>query len=110
MKSKKYKEFFEYFIEFWLIFFKDGMLNYAYLSVEQRSNSYIENYIRIIKLKLSKFLYGKNNCIIIWPLFHHFIKSEENENRNEIIEYENEILSKKPVKKVINIKKNNISS
>ena len=29
-----------------------------------RSNSYIEIYNRIIKLKLSKYLYGKNHCRI----------------------------------------------
>ena len=83
----------------------EWMLNSIYLSVEQRSNIYIENYNCIIKLKLSKFLYGKNHCIIAWPLFHHFIKNEENEYRNEIIEYENDISSNKPIKKFKNIKK-----
>lgn len=103
--EQNYKVFFEYFSDFWLKFFKDGMLNYAYLSIEQRSNSYIENYNRIIKLKLSKFLYGKNHCIITWPLFHQFIKNEEDEYRNEILEFENAILCKKHITKFKKTKK-----
>ena len=53
------------------------MLNYHLLSKEQRSNSYIENYNRKIKLKLSKYLYRMNKCKISWPLFLYFIKQEE---------------------------------
>ena len=69
---------------YWLPYFVNGMLNYHYLNKEQRSNSYIENYNRRIKLKLSKFLYGKNKCKITWPLFLYFIKNEEEEYRKDI--------------------------
>ena len=67
------------------------MLNYVYLSKEQRCNSYIENYNRIIKEKLSNFLYGKNKCRISWPLLLYFIINEENEYKNNIIKNENEV-------------------
>ena len=67
-----------------MIYFNNEMLNYSGLSKSQRSNSYIENYNRIIKLKLSKFLYGKNRCKITWPMFFYFIKNEEKDKQNEI--------------------------
>ena len=60
------------------------MLNYHLLSNEQRSISYIENYNRRIKLKLSKYLYRKNKCKISWPLFLYFIKQEEQDYRTDI--------------------------
>ena len=74
------------------------MLNYSGLSKSQRFNSYIENYSRIIKLKLSKFLYGKNRCKITWSMFFYFIKNEENDNQKEI----NALLNKIEEKKIIN--------
>lgn len=40
--------------------FKNGILNYIYLIKEQCSNSYLENYNRLIKQKLNAFLYGRN--------------------------------------------------
>ena len=70
------------------------MLNYIYLSKEQRSNSYIENYNRRIKLKLSKYLYGKNLWKISWPLFLYFIKNEEEEYRLKIFNLETELIIK----------------
>jgi hypothetical protein len=76
-KNSLYEDYFIYFENQWLQYFHNGMLNYQFLSKEQRSNSYIENYNRRIKLKLSKFLYGKNKCKIAWPLFLYFIKQEE---------------------------------
>ena len=36
-------------------YFNNGMFNYSGLDKSQRFNGYIENYNRIIKLKLSKF-------------------------------------------------------
>ena len=39
----------------------NGMLDYSLIKKSQRSNSYIENYNRKIKLKLSKYLFGKTN-------------------------------------------------
>lgn len=67
-----YKEYYNYFKKTWEPFFENGMLNYVYISKEQRPNSYIENYNRIVKQKLSNFLYGKNKCRISWPLMLHF--------------------------------------
>ena len=83
-KGDKFNNFLDYFKNQWMIYFNNGMLNYSGLSKSQRSNSYIENYNRIIKLKLSKFLYGKNRCKITWPMFFYFIKNEENDKQNEI--------------------------
>ena len=62
---------------------------------DERSNSYIENYNRIIKLKLSNYLYGKNHCRISWPLFIYFIKNEEEEYKHLYNDLENEIVIKK---------------
>ena len=79
------------------------MLNYKHLSKEQRSNSYIENYNRRIKLKLSKYLYLKNKCIITWPLFLYFIKKEEEDYKDEIFNLEKELIDKN--KKITKFKK-----
>ena len=103
--GKKYNEFLDYFENQWKKFYDNGMLNYIYLSKEQRSNSYIENYNRRIKLKLSKFLYGKNHCKISWPLFLYFIKKEEEEYRLKIFNLETELFIKgKKVEKFENVK------
>ena len=75
------------------------MLNYYLLSKEQRSNSYIENYNRRIKLKLSIYLLWHNKCKISWPLFLYFIKSEENDYRKDIYNKEKELKIK--YKKII---------
>ena len=78
------------------------MLNYHLLSKEQRCNSYIENYNRRIKLKLSKYLYGKNKCKISWPLFLYFIKQEEQDYRTDIYNKEKELTVKyRKIKKFI---------
>ena len=71
------------------------MLDYSNIKKEYRFNSYIENYNRRIKLKLSKYLLGKNKYKITWPLFIYFIKEEENDIKNEIINYEKQIHKKK---------------
>ena len=94
------KEYLDYFKKTWEPFFENGMLNYVYISKEQRSNSYIENYNRIVKEKLSNFLYGKNKCRISWPLMLYFIINEENEYKNNIIrkEISPEIKSEYPKK------------
>ena len=83
-----------YFENQWLQYFHNGMLNYQFLSKEQRSNSYIENYNRRIKLKLSKFLYVKNKCKITLPLFLYFIKQEEEDYRTDIYNKEKELTIK----------------
>ena len=70
------------------------MLNYNNISKNIRSNSYIENYNRRIKLKLSKFLYGKNKCLVTWPLLLFFITNEENEYRLEIYNSETKLEEK----------------
>ena len=75
-------------------YFNNGMLNYSKLKKIERSNSYIENYNRRIKLKLSKFLYGKNRCKITWPIFLYFIKNKENDKKNDIKQLENQIENK----------------
>ena len=62
----------------------------------------IENYNRRIKLKLSKYLYGKNRCKITWPLFIFFIKNEESDFQKEYHDMENKLEEKgwnKPHKK-----------
>ena len=82
------KRFIDYFINQWIPYFLNNMLDYSNINKSVRSNSYIENYHRKIKLKLSKFLYGKNKSLITWPLLLYFIINEEQEYRNEI--YDNE--------------------
>ena len=37
------------------------MLDYSNISMEYKSNSYIKNYNKRLKLKLSNYLYGKKN-------------------------------------------------
>ena len=67
------------------------MLDYTNLDKFQRSNSYFENYNRRIKLKLSKYLYGKSKCKISWPLFLYFIKNEEKDVKNDNYNLENKV-------------------
>ena len=93
-KEGRFKEYIYYYKTQWTRFFNNGMLNYSDLSKYERFNSYIENYNRRIKLKLSKFLYGKNRCKISWPLFIYFIKNEERENQIEYHELENKLEEK----------------
>ena len=80
------------------------MLDYSLIKKSQRSNSYIENYNRKIKLKLSKYLFGKNKCKITWPLFHLFIREEESETKKEIFNLENQLPKK--LNKIIKIDTN----
>ena len=85
-KGDNIKTYIEYVENQWIQYFRNGMLNYHYLTKEQRSNSYIENYNRKIKLKLSKFLYGKNKCKVTWPLFYILLKMKKlNRERKFII-------------------------
>ena len=111
-----YSDYLDYFQNQWLPYFYNGMLNYIYLDKEQRSNSYIENYNRRIKLKLSKYLYGKNHCKISWPLFLFFIKKEEEDSRMQIYETEKDLVIKgvkvrkfKKVKKIKNFEGKNLN-
>ena len=92
MQEHKYLEnFINYYKNQWQKYFKNGMLDYSQISKSQRSNSYIQNYNRRIKLKLSNFLYGKNKCKISWPLFLYFITHEEDEIKKENFNIDNSI-------------------
>ena len=93
-KNKELNDYINYFKKEWFPYFESGLLDYSEINKEFRTNSYIENYNRRIKLKLSKYLLGKNKCKITWPLFNYFIKEEENDIKNEIIEYEKQIPKK----------------
>ena len=91
---KKYdilENFINYFRTQWFKYYENGMLDYSSLSKYQRSNSYIENYNRRIKLRLSKFLFGKNKCKISWPLFFYFILHEEEDVKKENYNIENSL-------------------
>ena len=68
-KDNLFLDYINYFKMTWIPFFLNGMLNYAYLTKEQRSNSYLENYNRIIKEKLSNYLYGKINDVLLGHYF-----------------------------------------
>ena len=74
-----------------ITFFYEGMLIYSDIKKCYRSNSYIENYNRCIKMKLSKYLYGKSKSKISWPLFILFILQEEEDYPNDTINYENSL-------------------
>ena len=84
-------DYIEYYKKQWFKYFLNGMLDYTNLDKFQRSNSYIENYNRRIKLKLSKYLYGKSKCKISWPLFLYFIKNEEKDVKNDNYNLENKV-------------------
>ena len=73
-----------------IIFIKNA-LDYRKIDKKYRSNSYIENYNKRIKQKLSSYLFGKSKTKISWPLFNHFIVQEENDYRLENIEEECQI-------------------
>ena len=94
-KNKEFTDFVNYFKKEWFQYYEIGMLDYSNIKKDYRFNSYIENYNRRIKLKLSKYLLGKNKYKITWPLFIYFIKEEENDIKNEIINYEKQIHKKK---------------
>ena len=109
----KYNEycpsFVNYFRNQWIKYFNNGCLVYNNLEVKFRSNSYIENYNRIIKLKLSKFLYGKSKTKITWPIFHYFILEEEDEYRKNYIYYEESTELKSEEKDNVNINNKSIN-
>ena len=67
------------------------MLDYTKIKKEYRSNSYIENYNKRIKLKLSEYLFGKSKTKISWPLFNYFIKEEEHDYRTDNINIESSL-------------------
>ena len=66
-----------YFNKYWKPYFINGELDYAYLTKNQRSNSYIENYNKRIKLQLANYFDGRSISIVEWPIFLKFIKDEE---------------------------------
>ena len=62
----------------------------------------IINYNRRIKLKLSKFLYGKNRCKITWPMLFILLKMRKMIHKIKLINYKI-----KQKKKNINISSSN---
>lgn len=66
-------EYKNYFDLNWKPFYENGYLNYSYISKEERCYSYIENYNRGIKLKLSEYLYGRNKCRIAGLYFYFLL-------------------------------------
>ena len=72
------------------IFFRRNV-DYTKIKKEYRSNSYIENYNKRIKLKLSEYLFGKSKTKISWPLFNYFIKEEEHDYRIDNINIESSL-------------------
>jgi len=55
-KNTNIENFKKYFYNQWEDPIKSGILNYAYASIQQRSNSFIENYNRRIKTELCKYI------------------------------------------------------
>lgn len=108
-RNEGYNKFIDYFINQWIPFFLNNMLNYSNLNKNIRSNSYIENYNRRIKLKLSKYLYGKNKSLITWPILLYFIINEEQEYRNEIYDKESNLEEKFSLNYKMHIEDNNVS-
>ena len=92
--GKDFEEFKNYFQKQWNKFFINGTLDYTSIDKKYRSNSYIENYNKGIKLKLSSYLFGKSKTKISWPLFNYFIVHEEDDYRNEIIDNESKLTIK----------------
>ena len=76
----------------WVKYFKANILKNSLLKNDERSVGYIENYNRIIKLKLSTNLYGKNHCKRNWQLFIYFIKNEEEDYRLSYKSLEKDII------------------
>ena len=70
MKDKDIENFKKYFFKQWEDLIKSGILNYAYASIQQRSNSFIENYNRRIKTELCKciflFIFIYYSTLFIW--------------------------------------------
>ena len=94
--DKQFINFHDFYQKQWVKYFKTNIFNYSLLKNDERSNSYIDNYNRIIKLKLSSYLYGKNHCRISWPLFIYFIKNEEEDCRLSYPSLEKDIIQKRP--------------
>ena len=94
-----------YYLNTWMKFINNGYLNYAYITIDQRSNSFLENYNRRLKIKLSNFLYGKNKVHITWPIFISFIKNEEKEFRICNYNADNDF-EKKNINKTTTLKNN----
>ena len=65
-----------------------------------RANSYIENYNRQLKIKLSQLIYGKDKSYLSWPLFIKFIQNEEEEYRRNNGDLENSIIKKNIIKDI----------
>ena len=78
--------YYNYFINEWELFFKNGRLNYYNITKIQRSNSYIENYNRHIKLSLRPFVNKKGITTLSRPIFIGFLINEESLYKKDIIE------------------------
>ena len=55
-----FNDFINYFHNQWVHHFTSGFLNFKFLKKNERPNSYIENYNRRVKIKLSKYLFGRS--------------------------------------------------
>ena len=64
---------------------------YKLPELKRLRKKYIEKYNGRIKLKFSKFLYGKSKCKISWPLFLYFIKNEEKDIKEDNYKLENKV-------------------
>ena len=91
--NKEYEKYYNYFSSFWLKYFNNNILNYNIIDKKYRANSYIENYNRQLKKKLSQLIYGKDKSYLSWPLFIKFIQNEE-EYRRDNNNLENSIIKK----------------
>lgn len=82
-----------------------GLLDYSDIDKALCSNSYIENYNKFIKQKLSPFLFGRSKTKISCPLFIYFIKEEKECYRLKLVNMDINIDKKKIIVKMI-IKRN----
>ena len=79
-KYTKYENFINnYFIKEKYKYFEDNSLNYDLVPVNFRTNNFLENYNRYIKIKLGE------KRIINWISFLHFIKEEIERSLNKLI-------------------------
>lgn len=104
----KYETFKNYFKTFWIKFFEMGLLDYSDIDKALRSNSYIENYNKLIKQKLSPYLFGRSKTKISWPLFIYFIKEEEEFYRQKLVYMDINIDKKLNIRNNDNHKKSKI--
>ena len=96
-ENNNYIKFYNYYKHQWYKYLRNGYLNYTKINRIFFSNSYLENFNRIIKMKISKYLYGNLKTKISWPLFIEFICNEEEEYRLKTYKEENKIIKKSKI-------------